>query len=1006
MSQHTWTRSRRSVLAAVAAAGLAAATLSTAGGATAAPSASVGTAEFRDGSYVVLFAQDPSATYAGGVPGYAATKAPQGKGFTHGRGAVQRYEAFLENRQRDTLAAVGATPVYTYTTAINASAVVLTAQQAARLSRQKDVVAVTPDEVRTVDTVTSPSFLGLEGPGGDVWQQVGGSDQAGAGTVVGVIDTGYWPESPSFAGAPLPTAKSVSATAPGPVWSSTRVVAGGKQTLFRKADGDVFIGACVAGESFSATTCNSKVISARYYSDGFASAIRRNAWSATEFRSARDGGGHGSHTASTAAGNHGVPMSIEGRSFGAGSGVAPGAKVAVYKVCWEAADPDDTGCFTSDSVAAINQAVQDGVDVLNYSISGATSTVVDPVEHAFFGAASAGIFVAASAGNSGPGVSTVAHNSPWVTTVAASTHVAYEGTVELAGGRLFKGASISDRGLPTQTDTVLARSVGLAGKPPAEVALCYPGALDPAKVTGRIVVCDRGAIDRVAKSQAVQQAGGVAMILANTTPGSLDADFHVVPTVHVDEVAGAAIKQAVDAGSTTALLTGNRTGVATPVPQIAGFSSRGPALANGSSLLKPDISAPGVSVLAAVAPPSGNGRDFDLYSGTSMSSPHVAGLSALYLGEHPTWSPSAVKSAMMTTAYDLKKADGSTTSDPFAQGAGHVDPTRFLEPGLVVESGAEDWKRFFQTQGLDFQVEGIDPSDLNYPSIAVGQLPGTRTITRTFTAVTPGTYQVAADVPGFAIASSAPTLTFAAAGEKRELTLTFTRTTAPLAGWAAGFVTLSGPETVRLPVALRPVSVAAPAEVSGSGAAGSVGVTVGAGYTGPLQVTQAGFAEGTVRTGSLTPDGPALEYTVDVPANTSLARFDLDAANDGADLDLYVYRMNADRTALVALAGQSATGAADERVDLRRPVAGTYYVVAEGYANASGTSSTPYTQTDYVVADTTNLGALTVAPNPVALRQGEQTTFTVSWAGLDPAKPYLGWVGYQGALAPTIVSVN
>jgi hypothetical protein len=145
---------------------------------------------------------------------------------------------------------------------------------------------------------------------------------------------------------------------------------------------------------------------------------------------------------------------------------------------------------------------------------------------------------------------------------------------------------------------------------------------------------------------------------------------------------------------------------------------------------------------------------------------------------------------------------------------------------------------------------------------------------------------------------------------------------------------------------------------------------------------------------------------VEVPANTSLARFDLDAGNDGADLDLYVYRMNAAGTALVALAGQSATGSADERVDLHRPVAATYYVVAEGYANAAGEATTAFTQTDYVVTDATTLGAMTVAPQPVPVRQGEESTFTVSWSGLDPATPYLGWVGYQGALAPTVVSVN
>ena len=1007
MSSPTWSRTQRSVLAAVAGAGLVAASLTTTTTATAAPApAASTTVDFVDGTYVVIFTQAPSTTYAGGVPGYAATKAPEGKGFSHARGQVRKYEAYLAAQQAQTLAAVGVQPLYSYTTAINAAAVQLTAEQAAELSRQKNVLAVTPDEVRSLDTVSSPSFLGLEGSGGNVWEQVGGVDQSGAGVVVGVLDSGYWPESPSFAGAPLATAKSVSPTAPGPVFSTARSAGGAKVTLFQKADGDVFTGACVAGQQFAATLCNTKVISARYYDSGFVSSVKHKDWSDAEYRSTRDGDGHGSHTASTAAGNHGVPMSIEGRSFGEGSGMAPGAKLAIYKVCWNDNDPDTGGCYTSDSVAAINQAVQDGVDVLNYSISGATTTVVDAVEYAFFGAASAGVFVAASAGNSGPGASTVAHNSPWLTTVAASTHALYEGTVVLGdGGPSYKGASVSDTGLPTQTATVLSASAGLAGQAAADVRLCVPGSLDPAVVTGKIVVCDRGAIDRVAKSAAVLQAGGVGMILTNTSPGSLDADFHSVPTVHVDQVAGAAIKAHVAAGGTTALLPGNQTGVPTPTPQIAGFSSRGPALANDSSLLKPDISAPGVSVLAAVAPPSGSGRDFDLYSGTSMSSPHIAGLGALYLGEHPLWTPAAVKSAMMTTAYDLKAPDGSSIADPFAQGAGHVDPTRFFEPGLILQSGVMDWAAFFTGQGLDFGVEPIDPSDLNYPSIAVGQLAGTRTISRTFTAVTPGTYAVDVQVPGFDVAASAQSLAFGAVGETQTLDLTFTRSSAPLAAWSSGFVTLTGPETVRMPVALRPVSVAAPAEVSGAGAAGSVDVTVTAGFTGSLAVSQAGFAEGAVQTGTLAP-GATLEYVVDIAAGTSLARFDLDAGNDTADLDLYVYRMNAAGTALVAVAGTSATGSADERVDLLNPAAGKYYVVAEGYANATGESSTAFTQTDYLVTPGTTLGSMTVTPNPVPVTQGQPATFGVSWTGLDAAKPYLGWVGYDGALAPTIISVN
>jgi subtilisin family serine protease len=268
-------------------------------------------------------------------------------------------------------------------------------------------------------------------------------------------------------------------------------------------------------------------------------------------------------------------------------------------------------------------------------------------------AAANGVFVAASAGNSGPGASTVAHNSPWLTTVAASTHAVYEGTVELGDGEKYRGASISDSGLPQQTPIVLASAVGAAGVDGDEVALCAADSLDPAKVAGTIVVCDRGVYDRVAKSAEVKRAGGVGLVLANVTPGSLDADFHSVPTVHVDETAGAKIKAYVAevTTATAALLPGDRTGLpATPTPVIAGFSSRGPAIANGGDVLKPDISAPGVSVLAAVAPGPNDGRTFNLLSGTSMSSPHIAGLAALVRQKHPSWSPMQVNSAMMTTA--------------------------------------------------------------------------------------------------------------------------------------------------------------------------------------------------------------------------------------------------------------------------------------------------------------------------------------------------------------------
>ena len=664
-----------------------------------------------------------------------------------------------------------------------------------------------------------------------------------------------------------------------------------------------------------------------------------------EFISARDGDGHGSHTASTAAGNDGVPMSVAGNDLGEGSGMAPGAKLAVYKVCWEDDDPDTGGCYTADSIKAIEQSVVDGVDVINYSISGATTTVVDAVEYAFYNAANAGVFVAASAGNSGPGASTVAHNSPWVTTVAATTFKRDEATVVLGNGARYLGASVTKAAFP-QTATVLSTAAVLAGATAEAARLCTPGTLDPAEVTGKVVVCDRGVVDRTAKSAAVAQAGGVAMILTNTTPGSLDPDYHAVPTVHVDEVAGAAIKAYVSgtAAPTAGIEPGNTTGSApTPLPQIAGFSSRGPALSSGSDLIKPDISAPGVAVVAAYTPgASDDDNAYNAISGTSMSSPHVAGLAALVLGEHPRWHPSVVKSAMMTTAFDIKGADGSDVTDPFVQGAGFVNPGSMFTPGLVLEADEEDWAGFYASQGLQLGEPGdeyaaVEPTDLNYPSIGIGQQAGPQTVTRTFRALQSGTWTVDVDVPGYDVTTSVAAVTGNKSGNKTtSVDFTFTRTDAALARWATGFITLTGPTTVRMPVALRPVSVAAPAEVSAEPADGSVGITVTAGFSGQLDLATQGLAKGVTTGGDPRGRPRPRRRSRRCPAGTSLARFDLDSANDGGDFDLEVYRMNAAGTALVALAGTSATGAADERVDLLDPVPGLYYSVVTNYANAAG----------------------------------------------------------------------
>ena len=497
-----------------------------------------------------------------------------------------------------------------------------------------------------------------------MWQQqFGGSARAGEGVIVGVLDTGFWPENPSFA--PLPEPRPDAA-----------VIAA------------KWHGICDAGtdpDLANRVTCNNKVIGARWFDAGGLSNSVPD-----EFLSPRDRNSHGSHTASTAAGNNGPTAVVNGASYGTVSGMAPAARLAIYKIGWHQPDGTASGS-TEDIAAAIDQATADGVDVINLSFSGSRTFVVDPVELAFLFSADAGVFAATSAGNSGPAASTVAHNSPWVTTVAASTHPrSFTRTATLGNGTTFSGPGVGSA-VPS-TGLVYSGDVASPGLPdPSAAELCFSGdqdaatpgvqlALDPAKVAGKIVACDRGVNARTDKSIAVQQAGGVGMILMNPSPNSVNADFHVIPTIHVDTPLRTTILAYIgSAGATATASLSAATEITVTAPAMAVFSSNGPALAGGGDLLKPDITAPGSDVIAAVSPPGDHGNNYDAFSGTSMSSPHIAGIAALIMGKNPTWSPMWVKSAMMTTAGQTDSAgqpivgpSGTSPATPLNFGSGHV----------------------------------------------------------------------------------------------------------------------------------------------------------------------------------------------------------------------------------------------------------------------------------------------------------------------------------------------
>lgn len=941
---------------------------------------------FEDGRYIVVL-RKPSA---------AAATASKGGGETAVRSREGRaYADRLRSDHRTVARSVGAEVAHDYTAALNGFAARLTGKQAAALATDRRVLLVERDERRQVDTWASPEHLGLSGQNG-VWSKTGGPGKAGSGVVVGILDTGIWPESKSFAGAAL-------TSTPSGRWDVHRR---GTKTYMDKADGTQFQGECMLGEGWEAEDCNRKLIGARYYPDIFETVPEPDR-SPDEFMSPRDGDGHGTHTAGTAAGNRDVRATVEGRKFGTVSGMAPAARIAAYKVCFSDNDPDTGDCMTSASLAAIDDAVADGVDVINYSISGSQTTVIDSVELAFEGAAAAGIFVAASAGNSGPDASTVAHPSPWLTTVAANTHVSFENTVVLGNGRKLLGASINSEPLASKK-LVNSADAALAGESAEDAQLCVPDTLDPAVVSGKIVVCTRGAIARVDKSAAVKTAGGVGMILINPSPNSLDADFHSVPSVHLqDDVAVRLLSymDSVGANATARLVPGNLTKKVTPVPQIAGFSSRGPSLANDGDLLKPDISAPGVSVLAAVSPPTNSGRKFDLYSGTSMSSPHVAGLAAFMFGVNPNRTPMQLKSAMMTTARNLVDENGKAATDPFAQGAGEVRPKKFLDPGLFVTASSRQWLGFITGQGLDTGVAPIAAKDLNVPSMARSEVAGPVSFTRQFVSTRKGVWDVTVKVPGFEADTNRAKIVAQRARDIQDLRVTFTRTTAPLNEYATGFVILRGPTTVRMPVALKPVAVAAPAEVEGSGVAGSATVDITPGFTGTLPVEVSGLAKAETASDSVD-TGDSHYFCVQLGSATKALRVDLDSVPNDADLDLFIYEMAGDcSSAAVAYLGTSATGSADETVTAENPAAGYYIIEVNGYAAAPGESTTPYVLDAFVIDDSATAGGLTVTPNPVPVVAGEDTSYEASWSGLDVDSRYLGLLEYDGA-SPTYISVD
>ncbi|CAI0451703.1 unnamed protein product [Linum tenue] len=656
--------------------------------------------------------------------------------------------------------------LYTYSTLIHGFSTRLSAEEAESLEKQPGVLSVTPETIYELHTTRTPKFLGLEQS--EALPLLLASESVSE-VIVGVLDTGAWPELESFNDKGL-----------GPVPSSWK-------------------GTCEVGKNFDSTKCNKKLIGARYFLKG-------------ESKSPRDDDGHGSHTSTTTAGSVVSGANLFGFASGSARGMAPLARVAIYKVCWLG------GCFGSDILAAMEKAVEDGVHVMSMSIGGGVSDYYrDTVAIGAFSAAAGGVFVSCSAGNGGPSQGSLSNVAPWITTVGAGTlDRSFPAYVSLGNGRNFTGTSLYSGKPLTNMLVPLVNAVNASDDPSSSGNLCLSDSLVAEKVAGKIVICDRGGSSRVQKGLEVKRAGGVGMILANTELNGeeLVADAHLLPSSAVGEKSGDEIKAyaASDPKATATIVSGGTHVGVEPSPVVAAFSSRGPNLVT-PEILKPDVIGPGVNILAGwtgAIGPSGLANDtrnvsFNIISGTSMSCPHVSGLAALIKAAHQDWSPAAIRSALMTTAYTAYKT-GSTIQDlatgraatPFDYGAGHVNPIAALDPGLVYDATAEDYFAFLCA--LNYTSELIkratnkaftcDSSkkyslgDLNYPSfsLALDTASGIGGYSRTLTNVgSPGTYKVelASETRAVKMSVEPSTLTFGQEKEKKSYTVTFTATSMP-----------------------------------------------------------------------------------------------------------------------------------------------------------------------------------------------------------------------------------
>lgn len=969
--------------------------------------------------------------------------------------AIQSYAAQLVEEQDKVLRRAGSDVelVYRYQYGLNGFAARMHPSQAHKLESAPEVLQVWEDEIRPLATNFSLEFLDLFDNDAGLR---GGLALDGDGIVIGVIDSGIYPEHPALqdtreADRPKLCQGDWAQNSFLGLWLCHRYDKLEDVQLFEPPEN--WNGLCETGEQFTTSNCNNKLIGARYFIEGAAAS---GPIDEDEIRSARDVDGHGTHTATTAAGNR-VRASIFNAFIGRVEGVAPGARVAVYKACWLRPDDVRASCNTSDLANAIDAAVADGVDILNYSVGSSVLSITAPDDIALLAATKAGVFTVVAAGNDGPNFGTIGSpaGAPWVITAAASSRdgTASSEALELksppniAGLYAIKEANFTppllDRG-PIDAALILvddAEDVLDGGAEGTTIDACEP-LVNDADISGKIAFIQRGGCSFDTKIANADDAGAIAVVIYNIAGDPIvmngSSDLSDIPAVMIGQADGNLILSEIDAGNEVTalldaglLLTEQDTGNIVP-----SFSSRGPGPA--PDILKPDVTAPGVNILAGFTPDAANvtqGEEFGYLSGTSMSTPHVAGVAALLMQEHPDWNPTAIKSALMTSArQSVNTADGESPANPFDFGAGHIVPNVAVDPGLAYEASDDEFDAFACGTGspavapercdeLAAASVSFLPSDLNQPAIAVARLASERTVSRRVTNLSDASESYSASVvaPAGIGVNIVPASITVAPGQSVPFDVILNYQSGPLDLWRFGSLTWTGTEhSVYSPIAVRPISVDAPSEITALGASGSLNFPVEFGYTGaytagvhglrlPLVIN--GFVDrDPTKTFSFRTANGVTAHLIDVPANEAYLRFALfDALTDGNDdLDMYVYfcTNNIDCVKI----GESGEPTSEEEFNVLLPAGGRYAVLIHGFETdqLAGGPGANYTLLAWSFGLDDNQGNMT-ATGPAFVNAGTTETITVDWTGLLADTIYLGGISHntpQGLSAITVIRIG